>query len=80
MDSTKKTAAKKDRGNLTEDGRTEHSEIDSVTKIKLPEQRKSEKKTDREEQKDRLNEQGRADKVWNSISWGVGDSDTMAKG
>ena len=64
MDSAKKHAAKKSRGNLAEDQRTDHSETDSVTQIKLPEQRKSEKKVHRDEQKKRLEEQGRGNTIW----------------
>jgi hypothetical protein len=59
MDAAKNHAAKKKRGNLTEDERVQNSEKQFVTKIKLPEQRKTTKKADLEAQKRRLKEQGR---------------------
>jgi len=60
MDATKKHGAKKTPGNLIEDEHIQNSEKQSVTKIKLPEQRKPNKKADLEAQKRRLKEQGRA--------------------
>jgi hypothetical protein len=63
MDAARKHGAKKQKGNLTEDPRTQNSEENPVTKIKLPENHESDNKADLEEQKRRLNDQGRGGKV-----------------
>jgi hypothetical protein len=63
MDAAKNKGSKKEKGNLNEDARTQNSEANSVTKIKLPEQRQADKSHDLKEQKNRLNDQGRANTV-----------------
>jgi hypothetical protein len=48
MDSKGRDGARKHKGDLTEDKRTEHSEKNPVTKIKQQENRKPERKTNDE--------------------------------
>jgi hypothetical protein len=59
MDAAKNYSAKKNRGNLIEDERIANSEPNSVTKIKVPEQRKNNKSADLAAQKQRLEERKR---------------------
>ena len=59
MDAAKNHSARKNRGNLNEDERTANSEPNSVTKIKVPEQRKNNRSADLAAQKRRLEEQKR---------------------
>jgi hypothetical protein len=59
MDAAKNYSATKKRGNLNEDERTANSEPNSVTKIKVPEQRKNNRSADLAAQKQRLEERKR---------------------
>jgi hypothetical protein len=59
MDAAKNHSARKNRGNLNEDERTANSEPNSVTKIKVPEQRKNNRSADLAAQKRRLEERKR---------------------
>jgi hypothetical protein len=59
MDAGKNHSATKNRGNLNEDERTANSEPNSVTKIKVPEQRKNNRSADLAAQKRRLEERKR---------------------
>jgi hypothetical protein len=63
MDNVGNKAAKEEKGNLTTDQRTQHSEENPVTKVKLPEQREPEKTRDLDKQKKQQEDQGRGDKV-----------------
>jgi hypothetical protein len=63
MDAAKNKGSKIAKGNFNEDERTQNSEANSVTKIKVPEQRHADKRHDLREQKNRLAEQGRGDSV-----------------
>lgn len=63
MDTDKKHGAKKGKGNLNEDPRTQNSEENPVTKIKLPEVRKHDDSSDLKGQIQRLTDQGRRDKI-----------------
>ena len=55
----KNHSATKNKGNLNEDERTANSEPNSVTKIKVPEQRKNNRSADLAAQKRRLEERKR---------------------
>jgi hypothetical protein len=59
MDAGKNHSATKNKGNLNEDERTANSEPNSVTKIKVPEQRKNNRSADLAAQKRRLEERKR---------------------
>ena len=59
MDAAKNHSATKNRGNFHEDERTANSESNSVTKIKVPEQRKNNRSSDLAAQKRRLEERKR---------------------
>jgi hypothetical protein len=63
VDSSQNKPAKKEKGNLTNDPRTLNREENPITKVKLPEQREPNKKADLDEQKRRLEGQGRGDNV-----------------
>ena len=59
MDNAKKIAAKDSKGNLNTAGLPPNAVENDVTKIKTSDQRKPTKKADLDEQKQRLEDQGR---------------------
>jgi hypothetical protein len=59
MDNAENKAAKDSKGNLNSSGLPPNAEANDVTKIKTSDQRKPTKKTDLDEQKQRLEDQAR---------------------
>lgn len=59
MDNAQNKAAKDSKGNLNSSGLPQNAAENDVTKIKTSDQRKPTKKADLDEQKQRLEDQGR---------------------